>query len=93
MASLKDTRASLEEGGVPIGVSSLIFLIKLKNLVWDLLQELKGLFDALGLEDLPYASAIVGSTLLKTMRKTLTLTAGSTRLPTVDRVTGWLGIL
>ena len=74
--------------GVPIGVNSLISLTKLTNLVWALLQVLKGLFDALGLEDLPYASTIAGSTLLKTMMRILILTAGSTLLSTVDLVTG-----
>ena len=68
----------LKNVGVPIEVSSLISHTKLTNLAWALLQGLQGLFDALELEDLPYASVIVRSTLLKTMRKTMTSKFGYT---------------
>ena len=78
----------LKKVGVPTGDSSLILIIKLTSLVWALLQELKGMFDALGLEDLPYASAIVELMILKIVKMALILTVGSTRLPTVDRVIG-----
>ena len=67
----------MKKVGVQIEVSSLISHTKLTNLVWALLQGLKGLFDVLRLEDLPYASAIVGLMPLKTVRKTVTLTVGS----------------
>ena len=61
MASLKDAKAVIEEG-VPSGANSLIFSTNLISLVWVSLQGLKGLSDVLVLEDLPYASTIMGST-------------------------------
>ena len=82
MASLKDARAVVEEGGSTIWVSSRLFITSLTNLVWALLQVLKGLFIVLGLEDLPYASTILGLMCLKTVMVIPTLTAGSSRLPT-----------
>ena len=78
----------MKKAGIPIGDSFLSLLTKLTSLAKALLQELRGLFDALELEDLPYASAIKRSMLLKTVKKTLILTVGFTRLPTVDRVIG-----
>ena len=53
MASLKDARAVIEEGGCKIGDNSLILLTKLIRLVWALLQELKRLLIVLAPEDLP----------------------------------------
>ena len=63
IASLKDAKAVIEEGGVPFGANSLTFHKNLISLVWVSLQRIKGLFFVLALEDFPYASAIMGSTL------------------------------
>ena len=84
MASLKDARAVIEEGGCTNWASSLISLTKLTNLVWALLQGLKGLFGTHGLEDLLYTSAIEELMHLKTVKRIQTSTAGSTQRPTVD---------
>ena len=88
MASLKDARPVVEEGGSTIWVSSWLFITSITNLVWSLLHVLKGLFVVLGLEDLPYAPAILGSMQLKTMMVIPTLTVGATPLPAMDSVTG-----
>ena len=79
IASLKDARAVVEEGGCANWGPWLISLTKLTNLVWDLLQGLKRPLGTLGLEDLPYASEIVGLTPLKTVKRTQTSTTGSTQ--------------
>ena len=59
----------MKKEGVPIGDNFLSLFTKLTSLAWALLQGLRGPFGALELEDLPYASAIEGSILLKTVRK------------------------
>ena len=63
MASLKDAKAVIEEGGSTIWASSLTFRTNLISLVWVSLQGLKGLFVMLMLEDLPYAPLTMGLTL------------------------------
>ena len=62
MDSLKDAKAVIEEGGSTIW-GQLPDIPYKSDLVWVSLQGIKGLFDVLVLEDLPYASPIMGSTL------------------------------
>ena len=68
----------MKKVGVQIEVSSLISRIKLTNLVWALLQGLKGLLGAHVLEDLIYTSAIEELMQLRTVKKIQILTVGST---------------
>ena len=63
MASLKDAKVVIGEGGSTIWGQLPDIPYKYENLVWVSLQGLKGRFDVLVLENLPYASVITGSTL------------------------------
>ena len=63
MASLKDAKAVIEEGGCTIWGQLPDIPYKSNKLAWVSLQGLKGPFVVLVLEDLLYASIILGLTL------------------------------
>ena len=68
MASLKDAKATIEEGGCTIWGQLPNFTHKTDKFGLGLLQGLKGLLGALGMEDLLYTSAIGELMQLKTLK-------------------------
>ena len=86
MASLKDARAMVEEDGCTNWGQLPDFTHKIDNLVWALLQGIKRLLGALGMEDFPYISTIGELMQLEAVKRIQTSTTESTQQPMVDRI-------
>ena len=90
IASLKDSRAVVEDGGCTTRDNFLISPSNMTNLGWVLLQRLRKRFDMLVLGDHLSVLATMKSILWKTLIVMVTWTIGYSQLLTVDSTTGWL---